>query len=100
MRNKWLPLLLALLAVALCGCAAQGPAIEAKPPMTVDVMLQECDGVTILGENPQAVPVGGEAAFRVKVREGYKIDSLTCGAVCEGDLVVLSGVRFPTTVEL
>ena len=103
MKKFWLPLLLALSAIlTFAGCGllkGLEPNNGNKPPVTVDVMLQESDGITILSENPVAVPVGEDASFAVKVRDGYKIDVLTQGAVYENGAVILQNVKFPTTVE-
>ena len=100
MKKFWLPFLSVLFAIlVLSGCAKdQGPNNENKPPVTVDVMLQECDGITVLSENPVAVPVGENAVFAVEIREGYTIDTLDRGAVYENGTVILHDVKFPTTV--
>ena len=104
MKKFWLPLLLVLSAITvLTGCGLlkeQEPNNGNKRPVTVDVMLQESDGITILSENPVSIPVGEDAAFTVKVRDGYKIDMLDRGAVYENDTVTLSDVKFPTTVAV
>ena len=108
MKKVWLSFLLTLSAVlALTGCAfidnllpEKDPPEVNKPPMTVDVMLQENEGITILGENPVTVPVGGDASFAVQIRDGYKIAQLGQGAVYEDGIVTLTGVKFPTTVEI
>lgn len=103
MKRVWLSLLWVLAAVMLMtGCMLYEP--ENQPdtirlPMTVDVMLQENEGITILGENPVSVNVGADASFVVKVSDGYKIDSLSHGAAYENGMVTLTDVKFPTTVE-
>lgn len=102
MKKVWLAMLLSAV-VILVGCAAlEGVDTPdaTKPPMTVDVMLQENEGITILGENPVAVPVGGDASFAVQLRDGYKIAQLGQGAVYEDGVVTLTGVKFPTTVQI
>ena len=73
--------------------------IRNPKPMTVSVMLQEAEGLTIKSENPIAVKVGENATFEVEVAQGYKIDTLTNGAVYEDGVITLSEVRYPTTVE-
>jgi len=108
MKKIWLSLLLVLSAVLmLTGCAVLGdllpdkdPPAVTKPPMTVNVMLEENENVSILGDNPVSVPVGGNVSFPVKLRDGYKIEELGQGAVYQNGSVTLMGVRFPTTVKL
>lgn len=107
MKKFWLSLLLVLSAVLIftgCGMLAdwipmKDHSHENKQPMTVDVMLQENEEITILGKNPVSVEVGTDASFAVKVRDGYKIETLGQGAVYEKGTVTLAGVKFPTTVE-
>lgn len=101
MKNVWLTLLLSLLTVAaLTGCGVDRYPTAVTKQMTVDVMLQESEDITILGENPVSVPVGGDASIAVKVREGFTIDTISRGAEYEGGVVTLPEVQFPTTVEL
>ena len=101
MRNFRLTLILILFAAVLTGCGAQrDPIGVTKPQMTVDVMLEENENITILGENPVSVPVGGDARIAVELPEGFKIDAVSHGAEYEDGVVTLSGVQFPTTVEL
>ena len=92
-----------LFTVFLTGClgiASQiADEIRNPKPMTVSVMLQEAEGLTIKSENPIAVKVGENATFEVEVAQGYKIDTLTNGAVYEDGVITLSEVRYPTTVE-
>ena len=66
----------------------------------VSVMLEETEGVSVVGENPITVPAGGEVSFEVEVASGYKIDGLSEGAVYENGVVTLKDVWFPTTVQV
>jgi hypothetical protein len=47
--------------------------LDTKPPMMVDVMLQEAEGLTVVGENPIRVEAGEDVSFAVEVQDGYKI---------------------------
>jgi hypothetical protein len=108
MKKISLILLLLLPAVLiLTGCAMLEGLIPVeelvdiiKPPMTVDVMLQENEGIVIKGENPVTVKPGEDASFTVEIRDGYKLEGLGYGAVYEDGVITLSNVRFPTTVEV
>lgn len=73
---------------------------EDPVPMTVSVMLQEAEGITITGQNPIRVEAGSDASFTVEVSDGYKIAALSEGATYENGVVTVSDVKFPTTVEL
>ena len=73
--------------------------IREPKPMTVSVMLQEAEGMTIKSKNPVEVKVGENATFEVSLIQGYKIDTLSDGAVYEDGVVTLGEVRYPTTVE-
>jgi len=103
-KRFWLRLLWIMPTVMIMsGCTlyeAKNPEDVVKPSMMVDVMLQECEGITILGKNPIAVNVGADASFAIKLHDGYKIDSLSQGAIYENGTVTLKDVRFPTTVEI
>ena len=72
----------------------------AKPPMMVDVMLQENEGIVITGQNPVSVEAGADVSFDVEIRDGYKLEELGQDAVYEDGRIMLSNVRFPTTIEV
>ena len=73
---------------------------QEHPPMMVSVMLQDAEGMTVKGQNPVLVEVGTNASFDVELTTGYKIDSLSHGAVYENGTVTLNEVKYPTTVEV
>ena len=89
--------------VFLTGCLgiASGvtDVLKEPKPIIVSVMLQEAEGMTIKGENPVQIKAGENAAFEVEIAEGYKIDSLSNGAVYEDGVITVSEVKYPTTVE-
>ena len=92
-----------LCAAFLTGClgiASQIVEEIVKPaPMMVSVMLQQAEGMTIKGDNPRMVEVGTNASFEVEIAPGYKIDSLSDGAVYEDGVITLGEVKYPTTVK-
>ena len=108
MKKFCLILLLLLHAVLiLTGCAMLEGLIPVeelvdiiKPPMTVDVMLQENEGIVISSANPVSVKPGEAVSFSVEIRDGYKLEGLGQGAVYENGVVTLSNVKFPTTIEV
>ena len=108
MKKNWLILVLILSAVLLLsGCAMLEDLIPfedlpdvIKPPLAVDVMLQENEGIVIKGENPVSVKAGGDVSFAIEIRDGYKLEGLGQGAVYEDGVVTLTNVKFPTTVEI
>lgn len=108
MKKIWLILALILSAVLLLsGCAMLEDLIPfedltdvIKPPLAVDVMLQENEGIVIKGENPVSVKAGGNVSFAIEIRDGYKLEGLGQGAVYEDGVVTLTNVKFPTTVEI
>ena len=104
MKRFWICFLTILCtSVFLTGClgVASGvvDALKEPKPMTVSVMLQEAEGLTVKSENPVQVKAGDNASFEVELAPGYKIDALTGGAVYENGVITLSEVRFPTTIE-
>ena len=91
------------LLVLMTGClglSLEGLPEVIRPPMTVEVMLQQTEGVTIVGENPIRVKPGEDATFTVQVHDGYKLNEIGQGATLEDGLITLSDVRFPTTIEI
>ena len=108
MKKIWLTLVLILSAVLLLsGCAMLENLIPfedlpdvIKPAMTVEVMMQENEGIEISGENPISVRPGEDASFAVKIRDGYKLEGLGQGATYEDGVVTLTEVKFPTTIEV
>ena len=105
MRKFLLLLTIVLIGVcALSGCAAAITSIGDEgiklPPMTVKVMLQEAEGVTVKGQNPVRVEVGSPVSFEVEVAQGYKVDSLSKGATYADGVITLDEVWYPTTVEV
>ena len=105
MRKKHILLLVVLcLGVLLTGCMAFDlvelpDMVDSKVPMQISVMLQQTEGMTILGENPVEVAPGEEVSFAVEIHDGYKLDSLGQGAIYENGKITVSNVRFPTTIE-
>jgi len=104
MKKIWLLLMLTLCAaLLLSGCEMPegvGEPDETKPAMTVDVMLQENEGIVITGQNPVSVEAGADVSFDVEIRDGYKLEELGQDAVYEDGKIMLSNVRFPTTIEV
>ena len=108
MKKIWLTCIFILSAILLLtGCAMLEGLIPLedlpdviKPPMTVDVMLQEAEGLTIVGENPVRVKAGSDVSFTVELQDGYKIEGVGQGATYDNGVVTLQAVRFPTTIEL
>lgn len=74
--------------------------LDTKPPMMVDVMLQEAEGLTVLGDNPVRVEAGSDVSFSVDLQDGYKIEEVGQGASYADGMITLSAVKFPTTVEV
>ena len=74
--------------------------LDTKPPMMVDVMLQEAEGLTVVGENPIRVEAGSDVSFAVEIQDGYKIEEIGQGASYADGMITLSAVKFPTTVEV
>lgn len=74
--------------------------LDTKPPMMVDVMLQEADGLTVVGENPIRVEAGEDVSFAVEIQDGYKIEEIGQGAIYDNGTVTLQTVKFPTTIEI
>ena len=104
MKRFWRCFFLMLcVTVFLTGCLgiASGvtDVLKEPKPIIVSVMLQEAEGMTIKGENPVQIKAGENAAFEVEIAEGYKIDSLSNGAVYEDGVITVSEVKYPTTVE-
>ena len=98
-------LLAACLTLLLTGCMIDVPEDipgeeSTKPAITVDVMLQEAEGMTITGENPVRTEAGSDVSFEVEILDGYKIESIGQGAVYENGILTVPAVRFPTTVEV
>lgn len=97
-------MLAACVALMLAGCMYELPdagQTEDKAPMPmVSVMLQQAEGMTVKGENPMMVEAGSDAVFTVEMADGYKIDTVSDGAVYENGTVTVSAVRFPTTIEV
>jgi hypothetical protein len=89
-------------AVFLTGCLGIASeitdALQQPKPLMVSVMLQEAEGMTIKGANPVQVKAGEDVAFEVELMPGYKIDTLSNGAVYENGTITVSEVRYPTTV--
>ena len=105
MKRYWLILFTVLCStVLLTGCLGIASQIVDEirdpEPMMICVMLQEAEGMTITGENPIWIEAGTNAEFAVEMANGYKLDSLSDGAVYENGVITLSEVRFPTTVEV
>ena len=106
MKKFWLILTLAVCAaVLLTGCmivgSENGSLTETtKPPMMIDVMLQETEGMTVIGENPVRVEAGSDVSFAVQIHDGYKIEEIGQGALYTDGMITLQSVRFPTTVEV
>lgn len=105
MRKKhiWLSVVIGLV-ILLTGCMTADliglPVAEvSKPPMKISVMLQQAEGMTILGENPIEVAPGEQAAFAVEIHDGYKLNALGQNATYENGMITVSDVRFPTTIE-
>lgn len=92
-----------LCAAFLTGCLGIASQIVEEirdpAPMMVSVMLQQAEGMTIKGENPRTVEAGTDAAFEVELAPGYKLESLSDGAVYADGTVTVGDVKFPTTVE-
>ena len=104
MKRVWVICLAVLsCAIFLTGCLGItdkiAEEIRESKTMTVSVMLQEAEGLSVKSENPVAVKPGESATFEVEIAQGYKIDTLSNGAVYENGVVTLSEVRYPTTVE-
>ena len=104
MKKKFLLCIpLVCLVVLLTGCLTWGagelPEVI-KPPMTVEVMLQQTEGVTILSENPIRISPGEDATFTVRIHDGYKVNEIGQGATLENGVITLAAVRFPTTIEI
>ena len=106
MKRFWLIFALAVCAVMLLtACMPEdliGDSLAEmiKPAMMIDVMLEETEGMTIVGENPVRVQAGSDVSFAVQIHEGYKIDEIGQGAVYSDGMITISSVRFPTTVEV
>ena len=70
------------------------------PEMSIDVMLQENEGIVVKSQNPVTVAAGSEVSFEVEVLDGYKLVGVDQGGVYEDGVVTLTDVRFPTTVHV
>lgn len=106
-----------LLALALCLCLVL-PALsscgvgeqivdlfdrraEADRPVLVSVMLACGEGVTVLGDNPVRVEPGSDVEFRIQVADGRRVIlPERADVTVEGDVVTITEVRRPTTVDL
>ena len=78
---------------------------EAKPSaeprdVTVTVMLEDADGVTVRSENPISVKWGEDATFELSLADGLVIDKLPAGATYKDGLLTLPQVKFPVTLRM
>ncbi|MBQ7321639.1 MAG: leucine-rich repeat protein [Clostridia bacterium] len=73
---------------------------ETKPAMKVSVMLQDAEGMTVMGENPVVVEAGSDVSFPIQIHDGYKIETVPQGVTYENGVITLPSVRFPTTLEV
>lgn len=91
-------LLLIVTCFFLSGCelGSHGGEITVKVP----VMLADAEGITVMSENPCYVPLGGDAVFSVEAPEGLVINNLPGNASYHHGTITLSGVYFPTTLNL
>ena len=103
MKRIWLTWILSICSMLIfVGCMG-GVAEEILPdptPAVVKVMLEEAEGVTVLGQNPIEVEVGTNAEFSVELASGYKIEMLSDGATYADGVITLSEVRYPTTITM
>lgn len=67
---------------------------------TVRVMVSECEGISITGENPKDIPIGTDVTFDVKIDTGYVFDGVSAGEynLAEGKLT-LKNVQRRTRVK-
>ena len=68
---------------------------ETKPAMKVSVMLQDAEGMTVMGENPVVVEAGSDVSFPIQIHDGYKIETVPQGVTYENGVITLPSVRFP-----
>ena len=95
--RRILPILITILALALFSSCSPEVADENK---TVRVMVTECEGITVEGENPKDIPVGSDVTFDVKINTGYVFDGVSVGEynIEEGKLTV-KDVEYRTRVK-
>ena len=85
-------LLASLSAAMLGGCAAASP-------YTVQVLLTEGEGYTVLSDNPMTVRAGEDAVFSVALDEGWHCADADGGTYADGTFTV-EDVYFPATVSM
>ena len=83
--------LFAALSLASCGGSAN---------YTVNVLLTEGAGYTILSENPVEIPAGSDAAFTVQLDEGYNFVQADDGGVWTDGTLTIPAVQYPATVNM
>jgi len=67
---------------------------------TVDVLLTEAEGYTVLSENPVTVPAGSDAVFQVQLDEGYTFVQADGGGVWADGVLTVPAVQYPATVNM
>ena len=67
---------------------------------TVNVSVVSGEGYTVESSNPLAVKRGTDATFNITVLEGYEFDYASDNAIFSDGILTLSGVMFPTTIEI
>ncbi len=67
---------------------------------TVDILLTESEGYTVLSENPVTVPAGSDAVFQVQLEEGYNFVQADGGGVWADGVLTIPAVHYPATVNM
>ena len=86
-------LLASLSAAMLGGCAAASP-------YTVQVLLTEGEGYTVLSDNPMTVRAGEDAVFSVALDEGWQFADADGGVWSDEGTFTVEEVYFPATVSM
>ncbi len=91
--KKFILFFLLLLAVVIGGCGK-------GENYTVQVLLAEGEGYTILSENPMTVQAGDDAVFSVALEEGWHFASSDGGSVWSDGTLTLADVYYPATIHM
>lgn len=96
--KKTLILLLLFITLLISACAPSEEAVRLPNDVTVAVSLIPCEGMTVIGQNPQRVRAGEDVVFCVSLADGLSEPVLPDGAVYDNGHITVKNVRQPMTV--